>query len=142
MEANKSKLKEILITTGLVIAVLITAFFMARFEVVRRAHREYTEGEKFLNFYRSPDAKKAYYDDKLKKKEITDIEYEMLMEDNALKNAYVQYQTVVDLLTPPESEWVKKSRQRLAEISPEYNAWVAQLSTEVQKASNKPVKQK
>jgi hypothetical protein len=142
MEEKKNKLNDILIISGLVVITLVVAYFMARFEVVRRAQREYTEGEKFLNFYRAPDAKKLYYDDKLKKKEITDIEYEMLMEDNALKNAYVQYNTVVDLFTPPESEWVKKSRQRLVEITPEYNAWVEQLSAEVKKASNTPVKSK
>ena len=142
MEEKKNKFNDIMIISGLVALTLVVAYFMARFEVVRRAQREYTEGEKFLNFYRAPDAKKMYYDDKLKKKEITDIEYEMLMEDNALKNAYVQYNTVVDLFTPPESEWVKKSRQRLIEITPEYNAWVAQLSAEVKKASNIPVKTK
>lgn len=142
MEEKKNKINDVLIIAGLVVLTLTIAYFMARFEVVRRAQREYTEGEKFLNFYRNPDAKKLYYDDKLKKKEITDIEYEMLMEDNALKNSYVQYNTVVDLFTPPESEWVKKSRQRLTEITPEYNAWVAQLSAEVQKASNLPVKKK
>ena len=140
MEEKKNKLNDALIIAGLVVLTLVIAYFMARFEVVRRAQREYNEGEKFLNFYRAPDAKKQYYDNKLKKKEITDIEYEMLMEDNALKNAYVEYQTVVDLFTPPESEWVKKSRQRLSEITPEYNAWIAQLAAEVQKASNAPVK--
>ena len=142
MEEKKNKVNDILIIAGLVVLTLLVAYFMARFEVVRRAQREYTEGEKFLNFHKNPDAKKQYYDNKLKKKEITEIEYEMLMEDYALKNAYVQYQTVVDLFTPPESDWVKKSRQRLTEISPEYNAWVAQLSAEVQKASNTPIKPK
>ena len=140
MEEKKNKLNDALIIAGLVVLTLVIAYLMARFEVVRRAQREYNEGEKFLNFQRNPDAKKQYYDEKLRKKEITDIEYEMLMEDNALKNAYVQYNTVVDLFTPPESEWVKKSRQRLTEITPEYNAWVAQLSAEVQKASNVPIK--
>ena len=142
MEEKKNKLNDTMIIIGLVILTLVIAYFMARFEVVRRAQREYTEGEKFLNFYRNPDVKKQYYDNKLQNKEITDIEYEMLMEDNALKNSYVQYNTVVDLFTPPESEWVKKSRQRLTEITPEYNAWVAQLSAEVQKASNTPIKNK
>ncbi len=142
MEEKKNTAKDRLIICGLVALTLLIAYFMARFEVVRRAQREYTEGEKFLNFYRNPDAKKQFYDEKLRKKEITDIEYEMLMEDNALKNAYVEYNTVVDLFTPPESDWVKKSRQRLLEITPEYNAWVAQLSAEVQKASNVPVKKK
>ena len=58
-------------------------FLMARCEVVRRAEREYKEGEKFLSFYKNSDLKKQYYDEKLKKKEISDAEYEMVMEDSA-----------------------------------------------------------
>jgi hypothetical protein len=140
MEDKKLSKKDILITIGLIAAVGVIIYAMAAFEVVRRAEREYKEGEKYLNFYRVPEAKKQYYDDKLKKKEITEIEYEMLMDDNALKNAYVQYQTVVDLFYVPESEWLKKSKDRLKEITPEYQAWVQQLSAEVQKASTAPIK--
>ena len=140
MEDKKLSKKDILITIGLIAVVGVIIYAMAAFEVVRRAEREYKEGEKYLNFYRVPEAKKQYYDDKLKKKEITEIEYEMLMDDNALKNAYVQYQTVVDLFYAPESEWLKKSKDRLKEITPEYQAWVQQLSAEVQKASTAPIK--
>jgi hypothetical protein len=129
-----------LVTVGIVAACIIIAVVMVYMEINRRAKREFLEGEKYLSFYRNPDLKKQYYDEQLGKKEINEIEYQMKMEDNALKNAYVQYQTVVDLFTPPESEWVKKSRQRLAEITPEYNAWVKQLQSEVEKASTAPVK--
>jgi len=139
MSEEKNKTKDILIISGLVVATLIIAFLMARFEVVRRAEREYNEGEKFLSFYKNPDLKKQYYDEKLKKKEISDAEYEMVMEDSALKNAYVEYQTVVDLFTPPESKWVKMSRERLQEITPIYNAWVESLKKEIDAA---PYKQK
>jgi glutathione S-transferase len=140
MEEKKFSKKDVLITIAIIIAVGVIIYLMAAFEVVRRAHREYNEGEKYLNFYRNPSAKKAYYDEKLQKKEITDIEYEMLMDDNALKNAYVEYQTVVDLFYAPDSQWLEKSKERLKEITPEYQAWVQQLSTEVQKASNAPIK--
>ncbi len=140
MFENNEKTKNILIITGLVILTLIIAYFMARYEVVRRAKREYLEGEKFLSFYKNPELKKQYYDEKLRKKEITQEEYEMLMEDNALKNAYVQYQTVIDLFTPPESKWVKLSRERLKEIEPLYNQWVESLKAEIEKASKEPIK--
>ncbi|HRU40161.1 MAG TPA: hypothetical protein P5511_09805 [Candidatus Goldiibacteriota bacterium] len=142
MPEEKDKKKDLLVTIGLVAITLLAAFFMARFEVERRAKREYIEGEKFLSFHRTPDLKKQYYDEKLRKKEITEPEYEMLIEDNALKNAYVQYQTVVDLFTPPESKWVKMSRERLKEITPEYEAWVAALKKEVESASQQPKKPK
>ncbi|MCX8093226.1 MAG: hypothetical protein N3E50_03570 [Candidatus Goldbacteria bacterium] len=132
------KNKNTLITIGLIILTLIIAYFMARFEVVKRAKREYLEGEKFLSFYKNPDLKKQYYDEKLRKKEIGEPEYEMLMEDNDLKNAYVQYQTVVDLFTPPESKWVKLSRERLKEITPLYNDWVNKLKAEIEAASPAP----
>ncbi len=139
-EDKKDKKKDALIIAGLVIGCLIIAYFMAYFEVVKRAKREYNEGVKFLDFYRNPDMKKKYYDEKLAKKEINEIEYQMLMEDNALKNAYVEFQTVVDLFTPPESKWVKQSRQKLNEIKPEYDAWIKQLQSEVDKASTAPIK--
>jgi hypothetical protein len=129
------KTKNMLIISGLVVVTLVIAFFMAQFEVVRRAKREFIEGEKQLEFYRSPDKKKQFYDAELAAKRISDPQYQMLMEDNSLKNAYVQYQTVVDLFTPPESEWVVKSRTRLKEIEPEYNAWVAQLQKEIEAAN-------
>ena len=137
MPEEKNKTKDILVISGLVAATLIIMFLMARFEVVRRAEREYNEGEKFLSFYKNPDLKKQYYDEKLKKKEISDAEYEMVMEDSALKNAYVEYQTVIDLFTPPESKWVKMSRERLQEITPIYNAWVESLKKEIEAAPSK-----
>jgi hypothetical protein len=140
MPEDKSKLNNALITTGLVVATLLIAFLMARFEVVRRAEREYKEGEKFYSFYKTPDLKKQYYDEKLRKKEVTEAEYTMLLEDSALKNAYVQYQTVVDLFTPPESVWVKLSRERLNEITPLYNAWVDSLKKEIDAAPYTPKK--
>jgi hypothetical protein len=140
MFENKEKIKDILVITGIIILTLIIAYFMARYEVVRRAKREYLEGEKFLSFYKNPELKKQYYDEKLRKKEISQEEYEMLMEDNALKNAYVQYQTVIDLFTPPESKWVKLSHERLKEIEPLYNQWVESLRLEVEKAAKQPIK--
>jgi hypothetical protein len=140
MENKKGSKNDILVISGIVIACVLIATLMVYMEVNKRAKREYMEGEKFLSFYRDPGLKKQYYDDQLNKKEINEIEYEMKMEDNSLKNAYVEYQTVVDLFTPPESSWVKKSRQRLEEITPEYNAWLKQLQAEVEKAPTVPLK--
>lgn len=57
MFENKEKIKDILVITGIVIVTLIIAYFMARYEVVRRAKREYLEGEKFLSFYKNPELK-------------------------------------------------------------------------------------
>ncbi len=136
MFENKEKNKEYLFIAGLVVITLIIFFALADLDVMRRAKHEYLEGEKFLNFYKNPDAKAAYYKDELDKKKITELEYEFLMDDNSLKNAYVAYKTVVDLFTPPESEWVKKARERLKEVEPEYNAWVKQLESNTNGTSN------
>lgn len=56
------------------------------------------------------------------------------------KNAYVEYQTVIDIFTSPESKWVKLSRERLREITPIYNAWVESLKKESGAAPNKQEK--
>jgi len=133
------KMKKTLTITGIIaVTVFITLYLMPRMEVTKRAKREFLEGEKFLDFYKNPDKKKIYYDEQLKNGEITEIQYRMLLEDNALKNAYVQYETVIDLFTPPESKWVKKSRQRLSEIKPEYDAWVNKLKEDINRAGNTP----
>jgi hypothetical protein len=47
---------------------------------------------------------------------------------------------VVDLFTPPESKWVKMSRERLQEITPLYNAWVESLKNEVNTSSGQKKK--
>lgn len=128
-------LKKNLVNAGIIILTIAVAFVMVNLEVVRRAKREYKEGEKFLEFHKNPAKKTEYYNKMLSDKKITQEQYEMLMEDNALKNAYVQYTTVIDLFTPPESKWVKMSRERLKEIEPEYNAWVQSLQKEIDAAS-------
>lgn len=128
-------LKKNLINAGIIILTVIVAFVMVNLELVRRAKREYKEGEKFLEFHKNPSKKAEYYNKMLADKKITQEQYEMLMEDSALKNAYVQYTTVTDLFTPPESKWVKLSRERLKEVEPEYNAWVASLQKEIDAAA-------
>ena len=67
------------------------------------------------------------------------------MQDKSLKNAYIQYQTVVDLFTPPKSKWVIKSIEQLNEITPEYNEWVKKLKSEINAAEytkKKPLQKK
>jgi len=64
MPGEKNKAIDIIIIAGIVAVALIIMFIMARFEMVRRAGREYNEGEKFMSFYKNPDLKKQYYDEK------------------------------------------------------------------------------
>ncbi|MFP4465975.1 MAG: hypothetical protein ACLFP1_02885 [Candidatus Goldiibacteriota bacterium] len=132
------KKKKILVNSIIIAAAALTAVSMVYFEVVKRAKREYKEGEMHLSFHRDPALKTSHYNRLLEDNKITEPQYKLLMEDKSLKNAYIQYQTVIDLFTPPESKWVKLSRERLREIEPEYNAWVKQLNDEIQAAKKTP----
>jgi hypothetical protein len=139
-EKMTDKMKENLIITGIVLAAVIIGVIMVYAELVKRAHREYKLGEMYERFDANPAEKKAYYDDLLAKQKITKEEYELMMDDNALKNAYVQYQTVIDLFQPPRSKWVKLSEERMKVVEPRYNAWVESLKAEIEKAEKKATK--
>ena len=115
---------------GLVILTLAIAYGMARWELVHRAKNAYEEGEKYYSWYQDPAKKKAFFDGELAAKRINQDQYELQMEDNDLKNAYVWYETVLDLFQPPRSEWVEKSEARMAEVKPKYQAWLKTLGIE------------
>lgn len=110
-----------------VLVTLGIAWGMARHELVSRAKGAYLEGEKYYSWYQDPAKKKAYFDGELAAKRINQDQYELLMEDNDLKNAYVWYETVLDLFQPPRSEWVEKSEERMKEVKPKYQAWLKSL---------------
>jgi hypothetical protein len=113
--------------TALILCVALAAYGMARFELVRRAKGAYTEGEKYYSWYQEPAKKKAYFDAELAAKRLTQEQVELLMEDNDLKNAYVWYETAIELFQPPRSEWVVKSEERMKEVKPKYQAWLRSL---------------
>ena len=110
-----------------VLVTLMIAWGMARHELVSRAKKAYLEGEKYYSWYQDPAKKKAYFDGELAAKRVTQDQYSLLMEDNDLKNAYVWYETVLDLFQPPRSEWVEKSEERMKEVKPKYQAWLKTL---------------
>lgn len=114
----------------IVATILITgmiAFGMARYELVSRAKKAYLEGEKYYSWMHEPAKKKAFFDAELASKRINQDQYALLMEDSDLKNAYVWYETVIDLFQPPRSEWVVKAEERMKEVKPQYNAWLKGL---------------
>jgi hypothetical protein len=110
-----------------VLVTLAIAWGMARHELVSRAEKAYLEGEKYYSWYQDPAKKKAYFDGELAAKRINPDQYQLLMEDNDLKNAYVWYETVLDLFQPPRSVWVEKSEERMKEVKPKYDAWLKSL---------------
>jgi hypothetical protein len=115
---------------GTLLLTLAIAWLMARVELVHRAKQAYLEGEKYYRWISHPEEKKAYFDAQLAAGKIKQEQYELLMEDNDLKNAFVWYQTVLELFQPPRSEWVLKSEERMREVKPKYIAWLKTLGIE------------
>lgn len=108
----------VLLVTGAI------AFGMARYELVSRAKKAYLEGEKYYGWMKEPAKKKAFFDAELAAKRINADQYAILIQDSDLKNAYVWYETVIDLFQPPRSEWVVKAEERMKEVKPQYQAWL------------------
>lgn len=117
-------------TVVVIVATGFIAFGMARYELVSRAKKAYLEGEKYYGWMKEPAKKKAFFDAELAAKRITADQYGLLMEDSDLKNAYVWYETVIDLFQPPRSEWVGKAEERMKEVKPSYQAWLKSLGIE------------
>lgn len=115
---------------GTILVTLCIAWGMARYELVSRAKKAYTEGEKYYSWMSHPEDKKKYFDGELAAGRIKQEQYELLMEDSDLKNAYVWYETVLELFQPPRSEWVVKSEERMKEVKPKYIAWLKTLGIE------------
>ncbi|MEK7858715.1 MAG: hypothetical protein AAB320_06190 [Elusimicrobiota bacterium] len=119
------------------LACVAVVYGMAYADLVLRARSAYLEGEKFLEWDRKPELKKAALDGELAKSEqrlrslraagkLTGPELEQRLElarfdrdermqESSLKYAYVWFQTAVELFSPPESRWVVLSRGKMAE---------------------------
>jgi hypothetical protein len=104
-------------------------------DVLLRARSAYLEGEKYWSWYEHPEQKekaltavfdkeKALLDKKLAGKNLTQEDYargieiaqfnrDRQKEESSIKYAYIWYQTVVELFSPPESKWVKLSREKM-----------------------------
>lgn len=115
---------------GTLLVTLMIAWGMARYELVSRAKKGYLEGEKYYSWMQEPAKKKAWFDSELAAKHISQEQYDIQMDDSDLKNAFVWYETVIELFQPPKSEWVIKSEERMKEIKPKYVAWLKTLGIE------------
>jgi len=119
---------------GLAAATILIVYSMVYVDVVLRAREAYLEGEKYMSWHENPALKtealnekfqdeKKELDNKLSNEKITQNEYvrfleiaefdrDRLMQESSVKYAYVWYQTAYELFSPPESKWVKLSRQK------------------------------
>ncbi len=110
-------------------------YVMAYVDLIFRARSAYLEGEKYLTWNAHPELKKAYYEKifERRKKEIeaefkaggltraeekekidlAQFREQERISESSLKYAYVWFQTAVKLFSPPESRWVKLSRQEM-----------------------------
>ena len=121
-------------TTGVVLALIAAFYAMVYVDVILRARDAYLEGEKYMRWHEGPRLKmtelnakyekqKAALGKKLAKRKISQDEYDRrleiaafdrdrLMEESSVKYAYVWYQTCYELFSPPESKWVRFSREK------------------------------
>ncbi len=118
----------------LVVLTVATMYAMVYIDVCLRARHAYQEGEKYWNWHEHPEIKRAELqkkfdlekkeiDQMLSNKKIRQVEYDRKLEiitferdreleESSIKYAYVWYQTSYELFSPPESKWVKLSRQK------------------------------
>jgi len=122
-----------LLTAAALLAFVFAAVYV---DVVLRARSAYLEGEKWLEWNRKPELKKAHFDEVLearikdlereraagllpeayaKKLALARFERDQAVSESSLKYAYVWFQTAAELFTPPESRWVVMSRERMAQ---------------------------
>jgi hypothetical protein len=127
-----SRLRAAALAVGVCLAAV---YAIAYADVCLRARSAYLEGEKYLEWDRRPELKAAALDKLLAEKEarlrrdfqagrfdeaqlkqrllLAKFERDESFKESSLKYAYVWFQTAVELFSPPESRWVKLSREKM-----------------------------
>ena len=113
-----------------VVVTALIAFQMARMEIVRRAKREFREGEKYYAWYLNPEQKNTDLAALRDSKKMSENEYEHLLEEDLYKEAVVWWQTVGDFYYLPHSHWVDDSEDRIWTTAQEHEArgWKAGIA--------------
>ncbi len=119
--------------------IAIIIFYLSIYiDVTLRAKSAYYEAEKYMEFYNNPQKKVEYFESQAQKEKqkleklrlrgkLTEEEYKVKLEliefnkqrqieESSLKYAYVWYKTAIDLFSPPESKWVKLSKQKIEKV--------------------------
>lgn len=127
--------KQWFIVTVIIMVVIGVVYSMIYIDVVSRAREAYNEGEKYWLWHEQPAEKKEFLQAELKKKlsviekkfsrgkidktqyeqdiQISKFNFQEALEESSIKYAYVWYQTAVELFSPPESKWVRLSREKM-----------------------------
>lgn len=123
--------RALLTAAGLAAAV----YLLALGDVALRGRSAYLEGEKWLEWSKKPELKKAHFDAQLavrekelekekaslspeayqKKLVLARFERDQSVAESSLKYAYVWFRTSVELFTPPETRWTRAARARMSE---------------------------
>jgi hypothetical protein len=104
-------------------------------DVVMRAKEAYQEGEKYSQWADHPEIKARFLDERFTKEkakldgqlskgalskddydrsvELAQFDHDQALKESSIKYAYVWYQTAAELFSPPESQWVKLSREKM-----------------------------
>ena len=121
----------------LVSAALVAAVYgMVRVDLVLRARSAYLEGEKWSEWSRKPELKKAHFDAELSAREaelsrdlakgrldrsayerklgLARFERDQAVAESSLKYAYVWYQTAAELFSPPDNRWSVMAREKMS----------------------------
>ncbi len=130
---NKGAGRAVLLAAGLIAAV----YAMARVDLLLRSRSAYLEGEKWMEWSRKPELKKAFFDSELTKREgelsrelakglldraayerktsLAKFERDQAVAESSIKYAYVWYQSAAELFSPPENRWSALARAKLPE---------------------------
>ena len=128
----EKKWARVLLISASCIAIVYALIYV---DVVLRARSAYMQGEKYFSWYEDPKLKerslqadfqkekskldenlaggKVTQDEYKKQLEIASFNYERKREESSIKYAYIWYQTVIELFSPPESKWVKLARENM-----------------------------
>ncbi len=124
-------------TLLIAVALIAAVYGMARVDLILRSRSAYLEGEKWLEWSRRPELKKAHFDAELAAREaelsrelakgrleravyerqlgLARFERDQAVAESSLKYAYVWYQTAAELFSPPENRWSVLARAKMTE---------------------------
>ncbi len=123
--------------SALVILAIAGAYGLIYHDVVSRAHDAYDQGELHMTWYRNPDAKKKFFDDKMtaertalesqfaakkisepdyrRKLDGLEFDHDFALSESSVKYAYQWYKDSYEMFSPPESRWTRMARQKAPE---------------------------
>lgn len=119
------------------LAALAFVYGAARVDLYFRARAAFREGEKWMEWSRRPELKKAHFEAECAAREaalarerdagrldarayehrvaLARFERDQSVAESSLKYAFVWFQTAAELFSPPETRWTRDARARMQE---------------------------